>query len=326
MERGYDAEGLHGDLSQFQRERIYKKFKSKLLNILVATDVAARGLDVNDLTHVINYSIPQDPESYVHRIGRTGRAGKQGTAITFVTSAEYRRLIHIQKIANTSIRKERIPKVEDILKIKRTNVIEDIKETIFNENVDEYQEISDVLLAEFEATTIVNGLLKYFLKDTLKQENYQDIKENSVDRQGKTRLFIAKGRKDGFDVKKIIDLIQTEVDVKAFDIKEIKIFEAFSFVSMPFEEAETLIYSLNAKSTNRKPLVEHAKPGQGGGSDRGGDRGGNRGTSNKPPSKPRESGRDSGRDSGKGKGYGDAPKKSYTSKDAPKRSYKPKTT
>ncbi len=264
MERGYDAEGLHGDLSQFQRERIYKKFKSKLLNVLVATDVAARGLDVNDLTHVINYSIPQDPESYVHRIGRTGRAGKQGTAITFITSAEYRRLVHIQKIANTSIRKEKIPKVEDILKSKRANVIEEIKETIFNENIEEYQEITQVLLEEFESTTLLNGLLKYFLKDTLTQDNYTDIKDvsTSVDKEGKTRLFIAKGRQDGFNVKKIIELIQAEVEIKAYDIKEIKIFDAFSFVSMPFSEAETLIYSLNAKSTNRKPIVEHAKPGQ----------------------------------------------------------------
>lgn len=264
MERGYDAEGLHGDLSQFQRERIYKKFKSKLLNVLVATDVAARGLDVNDLTHVINYSIPQDPESYVHRIGRTGRAGKQGTAITFITSAEYRRLVHIQKIANTSIRKEKIPKVEDILKSKRANVIEEIKETIFNENIEEYAEITQVLLDEFESTTLLNGLLKYFLKDTLTQDNYTDIKDvsTSVDREGKTRLFIAKGRQDGFNVKKIIELIQAEVEIKAYDIKEIKIFDAFSFVSMPFSEAETLIYSLNAKSKNKKPLVEHAKPGQ----------------------------------------------------------------
>ncbi len=262
MERGYDAEGLHGDLSQHQRERIYKRFKSKQLNILVATDVAARGLDVNDLTHVINYAIPQDPESYVHRIGRTGRAGKQGTAITFITSAEYRRLIHIQKIANTSIRKERIPKVEDIIRIKRANVIEEIKETIFNENLEEYQEITNQLMEEFEAETVLNGLLKYFLKESLSQENYQDIRETSIDRSGKTRLFIAKGRQDGFNVKKIIDMIQMEVEIKAYDIKEIKIFDSFSFVSMPFEEAETLIFSLNSKSNNKKPLVEHAKPGQ----------------------------------------------------------------
>ena len=86
IERGYDADGLHGDISQALREKILRKFRNKHINILVATDVAARGIDINDLTHVINYSLPQDPESYVHRIGRTGRAGKQGSAITFITN------------------------------------------------------------------------------------------------------------------------------------------------------------------------------------------------------------------------------------------------
>ncbi|MCK8061293.1 MULTISPECIES: DEAD/DEAH box helicase [unclassified Fusibacter] len=273
MERGYDAEGLHGDLSQHQRERVYKKFKSKKTNILVATDVAARGLDVNDLTHVINYSIPQDPESYVHRIGRTGRAGKEGTAITFVTPAEYRGLVHIQKIANTSIRKEQIPQVEDIIRQKRANILEEIKETILNESLEEYADITEQLMNEFEGQTVLNGLLKYFLKDTLSEENYSEIKDVSVDRQGKTRLFVAKGRKDGFSVKKLIDMIQEEVEIQSFKIKEIKIFDAFSFVSMPFEEAETLIYNLNSKNKNRKPIIEHAKPSAGGPSRSGGSAG-----------------------------------------------------
>jgi ATP-dependent RNA helicase DeaD len=88
IERGYDADALHGDMSQGQREKILNKFKKHLLNVLVATDVAARGIDVQDLTHVINYSLPQDPESYVHRIGRTGRAGKEGNAITFITPGQ----------------------------------------------------------------------------------------------------------------------------------------------------------------------------------------------------------------------------------------------
>ena len=96
-DRGYDAEGLHGDISQNYREVTLKRFKARKINVLVATDVAARGIDVNDLSHVINYAIPQEAESYVHRIGRTGRAGKEGTAITFITPQEYRRLLQIQK-------------------------------------------------------------------------------------------------------------------------------------------------------------------------------------------------------------------------------------
>ncbi len=258
-QRGYDAEGLHGDLSQNIRERIYGKFKSKRINILVATDVAARGLDVNDLTHVINYSIPQDPESYVHRIGRTGRAGKEGTAITFVTPKEYKNLLYIKKVANTDIRKEKIPAVDDIIKVKRNQLVEEIKETIFAGEADEFTDVTDNLLEEFAPEIVIKSVLKYFLKDSLSTDAYNDIKHVSIDKQGKTRLFVAKGRKDGYNVKKIIDLIQSEVDIPSYRIKDIKIFDNFSFVSMPFEEAEMLIYGLARKNKNRKPIVTHAK-------------------------------------------------------------------
>ncbi len=259
VERGYDAEGLHGDLSQFQRERVYKKFKSKHINILVATDVAARGLDVSNLSHVINYAIPQDPESYVHRIGRTGRAGKQGTAITFVTPAEYRSLLYIQRVAKTNIRREQIPKVDAILKMKKATIVDEIKETIFNDDIEEFADLTETLLEQFEAETLMKGVLKYFLKGSLSSDAYADIKDVSVDRGGKTRLFVAKGRKDGYNVKKIIDLIQSEVMIPSYKIRDIRIFDAFSFVSMPFEEAEQLLYSLNKKSKRRRPLVTLAK-------------------------------------------------------------------
>ncbi len=262
IQRGYDADGLHGDLSQFQRERVYNKFKAKLVNILVATDVAARGLDVSDLSHVINYAIPQDPESYVHRIGRTGRAGKEGTAITFVTPAEYRALLHIQKIAKTNIRKEQIPQVDAILKVKKATIVDEIQDTIFNEDIEAFADLADELVQKFEGDTLIKGMLRYFLKDALSMDAYSDIRDVSVDKQGKTRLFVAKGRKDGYNVKKIIDLIQKEVSIPSYKIRDIKIFDAFSFVSMPFEEAEQLLYGLSKKSKNRRPLVTRAKTGR----------------------------------------------------------------
>jgi len=107
-DRGYDVEAIHGDISQSQRERTLNKFKKQKINILVATDVAARGIDVDNLTHVINYSLPQDPESYVHRIGRTGRAGNKGTAITFITPSEYKRLMYIKLIIKNGYEKIKI--------------------------------------------------------------------------------------------------------------------------------------------------------------------------------------------------------------------------
>ncbi|MFQ5900631.1 MAG: DEAD/DEAH box helicase, partial [Thermodesulfobacteriota bacterium] len=125
-DRGYDAEAIHGDISQAQRERILGTFKKRKVNTLVATDVAARGIDVNNLTHVINYSLPQDPESYVHRIGRTGRAGNEGTAITFITPIEYKQLMFIQRIAKTDIKKSKIPGVKDIIKAKKKKIYDDL--------------------------------------------------------------------------------------------------------------------------------------------------------------------------------------------------------
>ena len=123
QDRGYDSAALHGDISQAQRERILEQFKKKRVNILVATDVAARGIDINDLSHVLNYSIPHDPESYVHRIGRTGRAGKQGTAITFITPSEYRQLMRIQRVSKSDIRKELLPNVKELIKLKRDRIV-----------------------------------------------------------------------------------------------------------------------------------------------------------------------------------------------------------
>ena len=119
IDRGYDADALHGDLSQSQREKILNQFKKRRINILVATDVAARGIDVQDLSHVINYALPQDPEAYVHRIGRTGRAGKEGTAITFITPEKYRKLQYIRKSAKTDIRKAKLPGVKDVINTKK---------------------------------------------------------------------------------------------------------------------------------------------------------------------------------------------------------------
>ncbi len=126
IDRGYNAEAIHGDFSQIQRERTLDAFKKQRINILVATDVAARGIDVNNLSHVINYSLPQDPESYVHRIGRTGRAGNEGTAITFITPSEYKRLMFIRQIAKTDIKKSKLPSVKDIIKAKKKKIDDDL--------------------------------------------------------------------------------------------------------------------------------------------------------------------------------------------------------
>lgn len=119
IHRGYDAEAMHGDLSQFQRERVLNKFRKKICTVLVVTDVASRGLDITGLSHVINFALPQDVESYVHRIGRTGRAGKSGTAITFITPSEFRKIVHIQRATKTEMKKGNIPDVPTVIETKK---------------------------------------------------------------------------------------------------------------------------------------------------------------------------------------------------------------
>jgi len=127
---GYNAGAIHGDYTQARRDEIMNKFKGHLLDVLIATDVAARGLDIKDVTHVINYSIPQHPDSYVHRIGRTGRAGKPGIAITLITPREYKYLRSIEKTARTTIDRKKLPSPADVVRARERNVIDDIGEII----------------------------------------------------------------------------------------------------------------------------------------------------------------------------------------------------
>jgi ATP-dependent RNA helicase DeaD len=118
-ERGYDSEALHGDIPQDRRERILAKFRERRIRVLVATDVAARGIDIDRLSHVVNWSLPHDPEAYVHRVGRTGRAGNAGTAITLVTPDEYRKLFRFKRAAGTGFKKAKVPEVDEVLAAKR---------------------------------------------------------------------------------------------------------------------------------------------------------------------------------------------------------------
>jgi len=262
MDRGYDAEAIHGDLSQAQRERTLKKFKKQRVNILIATDVAARGIDVHNLTHVINYSLPQDPESYVHRIGRTGRAGNEGTAITFITSSEYKQLMFIQRIAKTDIKKSKIPKVIDIIEAKKKKIYDDLT-TILEDEIDtKYHNWAKELLEDNNPTEILAAILNYCFEEELNPDAYGEIKEvgakgKQLDQQGKARLFVALGKKDKINARKLIELITSRVSVKPKHIRDIQVMDKFSFITVPFEKAEKIVVSFKEKG--QKPLITHAK-------------------------------------------------------------------
>lgn len=261
LERGYAADGLHGDVSQAQREKILHKFKKRYTNIMVATDVAARGIDVSNLTHVINYSLPQDSESYVHRIGRTGRAGNQGTAITFISHAEYRHFISMRKAVGGDIRKEEIPSVQDVIALKKRNIIEELAEAAEEGLFDGYDDMTDEILLRYDPHTAVSALLKMAFKNDLDSNRYPEIRTFSVDRKGTARIFIAVGRKDGFTARSIVDMIQKESGLPNARINDVKIMDEFSFVTIPFSEAENVTRALNRLSDGDRPLAEISAKG-----------------------------------------------------------------
>ncbi|MGL6170072.1 MAG: DEAD/DEAH box helicase [Fusobacteriaceae bacterium] len=297
-DRGYDAEGLHGDISQNHREVTLKRFKSKRLNVLVATDVAARGIDVNDLSHVINFAIPQEAESYVHRIGRTGRAGKQGTAITFITPSEYRKLMYIQKTVKTEIRKESLPRIKDVIEAKKSRIFSELEIIVEAGEFKNFEDMANELMTKADSHTIISALLKNAYDHELDESNYSEISagndrrersdrtertdrperrersdrperrernrdtigdDGALENTGKVRLFIALGRKDNMTLKKLLETISKKSKVNESKIRNVELYENFSFVSVPFNDAEVIIQSFDEDRRGKKPLVEKAK-------------------------------------------------------------------
>lgn len=281
--RNLRAEAIHGDLSQAQREKVLQKFRSKKVTILVATDVAARGIDVDDLTHVINYALPQDPESYVHRIGRTGRAGKKGIAVNLITPSQYRSLMTIQKVANMTITKQKLPDVTQVISSKKQRIKTLISQTIEQQNFDDSQEIINEILEEnSDPKLVIAALLRLKFKNDLNHKSYNDIdqsqkeqiyteekprrgrnndnkrRSNFDDRSG-TRLFIAKGRIDNFNPKKLVDFIQKQSGVNQRSINDVQMFDKFSFFAVEPKDADKILNKFQQNSSNKRSLVTRAK-------------------------------------------------------------------
>ncbi len=262
LERGYAAEGLHGDVSQAQREKTLRKFKRRHTNILVATDVAARGIDVSNLSHVINYSLPQDPEAYVHRIGRTGRAGNEGTAITFISSSEYRQFSAMQRQVKVAIRKETLPTAHDIVAVKKEKIKEELGAIIEEENYSDYMEMAHELLGSVDPDVALASLLRLAFKNELEESNYPEIRRIDVDRRGTARLFIALGKADGYRPKMIVELLKKECGIPDQKIDDVRCMDDFSFATIPFHDAEQAMRKLNKidrLSKGDRPLVTLAK-------------------------------------------------------------------
>ncbi len=260
---GYNAGALHGDYTQARREEIMGKFKNNMLDILVATDVAARGLDIQNVTHVINYNIPQNPESYIHRIGRTGRAGKSGMAITFVTPREYRHLRLIEKTAKTVIDRKRLPSAADVIKAREKNIAKDIEGIIKGDKHTAYVSTVKELSEQYSFGDIAAAALYAAygeVKETPVEERYEKSRAKDRPKDGMVRLFMTIGRKDKIKVPDLVKSIASEAHIPHGKIGNIDVLDKFTFVEVPEELADMVIRSVDdMMMKGRRVKVQKAK-------------------------------------------------------------------
>lgn len=245
--RGYEAEGLHGDLSQNQRDRVMKKFRSGQVDILVATDVAARGLDIDNITHVVNFDVPSDSESYVHRIGRTGRAGNTGVALTFITPREFRQLKLIERSIKTKIIRGTLPTDASVLERQREQIVSKMQTILEQDRYQDYLPIVETLEKDYDVQDIAAAALKFMqegakaLEEPEEEGSLPDALANTGAKPGMVRLFVNIGRSSRVTVRDIVQSIAIEAEIPARSIGRISIYDKFSFVEVPMEHAEKVL-------------------------------------------------------------------------------------
>ncbi|MGY2132621.1 DEAD/DEAH box helicase [Hymenobacter sp. HD11105] len=288
--KGYFAEGLHGDMGQQQRQNTLDKFRKGTLEILVATDVAARGIDVENVEAVINYDLPADEEYYVHRIGRTGRAGKSGRAFTFVSGRDIYKLRDIMRFTKATIKQERVPSFEDVTEVKTTLFLTQIKDVIEKGNLEKYVGRVQRLLDQSEEITsldIAAALLKMSMKEDKRVEQSLDAgRTQGAPRTGYTRMFVTMGKKDRIHPRDIVDLIAESTGLTAGKVGDIALYDKFSFVEVPSEFAEEIVSNLGRASINGRPVSFNvATPVQEGDAKQEGGRGGFGGANENRPAR-----------------------------------------
>ncbi|GAA0366042.1 DEAD/DEAH box helicase [Bacillus horti] len=261
--RGYLTDGLHGDLSQAQRDKVMKAFRDSTIEFLIATDVAARGIDVENVSHVINYDIPQDPESYVHRIGRTGRAGRKGLAITLVTPREMTHLRSIENKINHPLQPRDLPSLEEITGKQQENWKRQIVEQLQNnEHYDLFEQMLDELTDEHEPRQIAKALMSMVFSQHLpaSDEDVYDFGETGASK-GMVRFFMNVGRNINMNPKSLAEEISDLVGISGKLIGRIDIFEKFTFIEIPEDVAPFVYEALkHSRIHGARVKMEPAKP------------------------------------------------------------------
>ncbi|SFN76517.1 ATP-dependent RNA helicase DeaD [Bizionia echini] len=243
IEDGYSAGALHGDLSQNQRDLVMKSFRNQQIQMLVATDVAARGIDVDDITHVINYQLPDEIETYTHRSGRTGRAGKTGVSMVIVSKSEVRKIKSIERIIKKDFIKKDIPDGMEICEVQLMSLANKIHNTEINHEIDKYLESINALFADTSKDELIKKFFSveftrffnYYQKSRI--QNVTETRGSDSDGGGRgyssnandTRYFINVGRKDGYDWMKLKDFLKEVLELGRDDVFKVDVKESFSF-------------------------------------------------------------------------------------------------
>jgi ATP-dependent RNA helicase DeaD len=267
---GYSAEPIHGDMGQADRERVLRRFRDGLTDLLIATDVAARGLDIDHVTHVINYDVPFDAEQYIHRIGRTGRAGRTGDAITLIYHKERRKLENIERMIGSKIEPARIPTVADIASRRKEAFVEALRETLAAGEFESMLPAAESLSEDYDALEVAAAALQMLWKERHQNENKQSEDEGFADFEqpetGMIRIFVGMGRQDGLRPGDLVGAITNESGLDGKQIGVIDILDRTAFVEVPASEGQRVIDALsNSKLRNQRVKVQFAQPAFGGG-------------------------------------------------------------
>ncbi|WP_010522336.1 DEAD/DEAH box helicase [Aquimarina agarivorans] len=284
IEDGYSAAALHGDLSQNQRDLVMKSFRNRQIQMLVATDVAARGIDVNDITHVINYQLPDENETYNHRSGRTGRAGKDGVSIVITTKSDVRKIKSLERTLQTTFEAKTVPTGKEICKIQLFNLAEKIETTEVNDEVDEYLPEINSHLEHLSKEELIKKLVtveftrfhNYYKKSRDIQAVDPSSKGGDYGDGKSTRFFINIGEKDGYNWMNLKDFLKETLNLGRDSVSRVDVKEKFSFFNTDNDQKEAVLAAFeNIVVDGRKVNIEISE-NRGGGRGRGDRRGGGR--------------------------------------------------
>ena len=287
VEDGYSAAALHGDLSQAQRDGVMKAFRGRQIQMLVATDVAARGIDVDNITHVVNYQLPDEIETYNHRSGRTGRAGKLGTSIVIVTKSEIRKISSIERIIKQKFEEKTIPSGIEICEIQLLHLANKIKDTEVDHEIDNYLPAINSVLEDLTKEELIkkmvsvefNRFINYYKKnkDISNQSSGSDRRERDDrdgaprenNNNGATRYFVNIGSRDDFDWMQLKDFLKETLDLGRDDVFKVDVKEGFSFFNTDAEHTDKVMEVLNGFDLNGRRINVEISKNDGGGSSSG---------------------------------------------------------